>query len=553
MTGAAPASGVFISYRREDAAAYAGRLYDHLIASFGANRLFIDVDAIGPGVDFVERIDQALSSSTTMLVMIGPHWAGATTPDGRRRLDDPRDLVRREIASALDRGLLVIPVLVGAAQIPEVDDLPEDLVRLASRNAFRLDDVRWSADVESLTEMLVEGADGSRGSPRPAPALVLGLVISALLVGSVAVAIVQRSPASSPEPNSAVDASEGWIAFATGPNLFKGGGPAQLAEMRGNGQDLTALSERPSCCPTWSPDSSILAFEGVGGLYVMAPDGSGVRLLWGDHYEGWKQGMPGAFQITGSSTFEAAWSPNNGQLAFVVTSLAIVGRPDLEGVWIADVSGSTTQLVDKNDADDFGAPSWSPGGDAVAYVVSRGPVFELRVKEIRGRDTSVIKVRDPDLLTDSAWGPDGKIAVAITGAHGDSSVAVMNPDGTDERRVWLGDAGLIDDLSWSPDGSSLAFTFFANPSGSVLKTVSFAGPGDVLVGNPSSGTFTNLTESPADDLMPTWSPDGERIAFVSDRGDSYDVYVADVNGDRIELLLETGLDECFLAWGDPAA
>src|SRR5207344_107230 len=102
-------------------------------------------DAIAPGADFVERIDTALTRSRAMFVVIGPSWAAATDKTGRRRLDDPRDVVRREIAAALRHGILVVPVLVGGAPMPGEEDLPEDLASLATRNAVQLDDARWSS------------------------------------------------------------------------------------------------------------------------------------------------------------------------------------------------------------------------------------------------------------------------------------------------------------------------------------------------------------------------------------------------------------------------
>jgi hypothetical protein len=142
--------GVFISYRREDASGHAGRLYDNLVASIGKDRVFMDVDAIAPGADFVERIDTALSRSRAMFVVIGPRWAQATNRLGNRRLDEPRDVVRGEVAEALVRGILVIPVLVAGAVMPEEEELPEDVKALATRNAVQLDDVRWSSDVDRL-------------------------------------------------------------------------------------------------------------------------------------------------------------------------------------------------------------------------------------------------------------------------------------------------------------------------------------------------------------------------------------------------------------------
>jgi TIR domain len=88
--------GIFISYRRQDTGDFAGRLYDRLTHRFGQERVFIDVDAIEPGVDFAEAINQAVDTCEVLLAVIGPGWVTATSSDGRRRLDDPDDFVRLE-------------------------------------------------------------------------------------------------------------------------------------------------------------------------------------------------------------------------------------------------------------------------------------------------------------------------------------------------------------------------------------------------------------------------------------------------------------------------
>ena len=99
----AAASGrVFISYRRQETSGMAGRLYDRLAAHLGEDQVFMDVDTIAPGVDFAEVITQAVRSCEALLAVIGPHWLTATDQDGRRRLDDPHDLVRLEVAAALE-------------------------------------------------------------------------------------------------------------------------------------------------------------------------------------------------------------------------------------------------------------------------------------------------------------------------------------------------------------------------------------------------------------------------------------------------------------------
>jgi TIR domain/DnaJ C terminal domain len=148
-------SGIFISYRRADSEHAAGRLADALIREFGRDQVFMDVDAIEPGVDFVERIQQALAQCRVMLVVIGDEWLTATDSKGRRRLDIPDDHVRIEVATALKRrDVRVIPLLVARAEPPGSADLPEDLAPLARRNAIELSHNRWHQDVGRVLELL---------------------------------------------------------------------------------------------------------------------------------------------------------------------------------------------------------------------------------------------------------------------------------------------------------------------------------------------------------------------------------------------------------------
>src|SRR5436190_1612320 len=96
------AAKVFITYRREDSAAQAGRLYDAMVVRFGEGNVFMDVD-MAPGVDFVKRIHEAVAACQVLLVVIGPEWATVEDEQGRARLDDPEDFVRLEVETALRR------------------------------------------------------------------------------------------------------------------------------------------------------------------------------------------------------------------------------------------------------------------------------------------------------------------------------------------------------------------------------------------------------------------------------------------------------------------
>ena len=148
------AGGVFLSYRREESAPQAGRLYDHLSARFGESRVFMDVDSIGLGLDFAEVIEDAVSSCEVLLALIGPGWLAAADANGRRRLDSTTDYVRLEIQAALERRIRVVPVLLNGAELPEAGELPPELEPLTRRQALELDDASFRTKVARLVDQL---------------------------------------------------------------------------------------------------------------------------------------------------------------------------------------------------------------------------------------------------------------------------------------------------------------------------------------------------------------------------------------------------------------
>jgi hypothetical protein len=176
-------SQVFVSYRRQDAAGFAGRIHADLARRLGADTVFRDV-GIEPGVPYVEHINQLLGSCRVLLAVIGPEWATVTDRHGRRRLDDPEDLVRLEIEGALKRpDVEVIPVLVEGARMPERDQLPGSLIELRGRNAHEMSDRRWDYDLEVLATKL-ERVLGPEPEPDPEPTE--RRLFSALVVTAVA-------------------------------------------------------------------------------------------------------------------------------------------------------------------------------------------------------------------------------------------------------------------------------------------------------------------------------------------------------------------------------
>jgi hypothetical protein len=163
-------SGLFISYRRQDAAAYAGRLQDELATRYGRGQVFLDVADLLPGEDFASRLDAAISSADVILVVIGPQWLDAVDPYGRRRIDDPDDFIRSEVASALRLGKRVVPILVDGAQVPRQEALPDELRGLARRQAVVLTHENWRPTLQTLFQVLDPlFGPGGTASPPAAP------------------------------------------------------------------------------------------------------------------------------------------------------------------------------------------------------------------------------------------------------------------------------------------------------------------------------------------------------------------------------------------------
>jgi hypothetical protein len=152
-------SRIFISYRRQDSPGFAGRIADHLDRYFGEASVFRDVEAIEYGTDFVIAIDRAVTSCALLVVVIGNAWMTVKDAQGRRRLENEDDFVRLEVATALKRGIRVIPVLVQGASPPKAEELPADLQAIARRQAIEISDERFGDDMERLIRAVESGLE----------------------------------------------------------------------------------------------------------------------------------------------------------------------------------------------------------------------------------------------------------------------------------------------------------------------------------------------------------------------------------------------------------
>lgn len=206
----AAARKIFINYRRDDSRADAGRLYDRLHARY-PDRVFRDVGSLEPGVEWHEAIDRVLGSSDACIVVIGPHWLDVTDANGKRRIDDPRDTVRKEVSTALKSGMRVFPVLVGGAKMPAEESLPEELQALARRNALELSEQDFDEAVDKLAKAIertlgwTPKAKASTLSPRTAGVVAVAVII----VFAVTYGLVRNSSSSATTSNDATGSSLG--------------------------------------------------------------------------------------------------------------------------------------------------------------------------------------------------------------------------------------------------------------------------------------------------------------------------------------------------------
>jgi TIR domain/PAN domain len=177
---------IFINYRREDSNSTAGRLHDRLALAFGRETIFMDIDHIPAGVDFVEYLNSKLAACKVLLVVIGPNWLNAKDEAGQRRLDKPDDYVAIEIEAALVRDIRVIPILVDGAAIPKPSELPDSLKRLARRQGVEVRHNHFGRDVDALIGK-VSDALGSAAWRRPWRWMAAASATAALLLaGSMA-------------------------------------------------------------------------------------------------------------------------------------------------------------------------------------------------------------------------------------------------------------------------------------------------------------------------------------------------------------------------------
>jgi hypothetical protein len=196
------AADIFINYRGTDANYVPSLLFARLRQQFGQRRVFLDAVSIAPGDDYVERLLHGVRSSKVLLAVIGPQWLAANS-SGERLIDDPHDWIRRELVTAFEHGVTVIPVFTEDATPPRPDDLPADIAQLGRQQGLPLRRVRAADDMEAIVREVSRHVPARRNFLLGVAAAVVLIAAGATLPSLFTESDPQRSdPGTSPGPGT---------------------------------------------------------------------------------------------------------------------------------------------------------------------------------------------------------------------------------------------------------------------------------------------------------------------------------------------------------------
>lgn len=529
---------IFISYRREDSAYPAGWLYDRLSDRFGADQIFKDVDTLQPGDDFVDVITSAVGACDVLLAVIGPDWVTIADPQGRPRLFNAGDFVRLEIEAALNRKVLVIPLLVEGARMPSVTDVPPSLAPLVRRHALELTPGRFSRDAEDLIEVLQQAVS------RPP---------SAAATSAKPVAVVAAVPPPGPTPASktprAVPPKEPrtrrWalVAVAAVTAVALGWGALQLF---GNGTGALQGVDATSAT-TQAPSPSGTTTATAADLPRSAkPLGAGLMV--------WPQHSDAAVNIGLLDADGTVGKPLTSGTGPDISP--VVSRDRKTVIYLHNAPGGAVLRVvgaDGRGARDLftGMPPPCTGLRRPAWSVQ--DLLAMACPDTAGRhrlltfnlDGSGVKELDSGTLGDPSFSADGTRIVYwrnddTSPPLGDGGALYEVPidQSSAPKRLTDGENGMDNDPVCSPDGKWIAFRRQL-PTGKVIARIPTSG---------DENAAPELLTSKANDQDPSWSPDSKQIVFKRGPGDNGDLWLVNVADRSVSSVLDDDLPDTTPAW-----
>ena len=476
---------IAISYRRADSEAMTGRIFDRLIAHYGKEAIFRDIDDIPPGIDFRVHINQTLLKTHILLAIVGPQWVGMSSDGSADRIQEETDPVRVEVETALRRRVPLIPVLIGTTKMPSSDQLPPGLKDFAFRNAVKVDtgqdfDYHMDRLIRSMDAILEQepksppsretkpptapkpstpghqpepAAETPRkketGGRSPAPAPVAGAKAA---VAAMPVSFMPAMPAAADWRDALWPANQqgrmlrlaiaGAVAVLAVAALVVGlpGGSAsfgqRLLTLVGHAGAVNAVAFSPDgqMLVSGSTDKSVKVWDAGGGQLL--------RTLGGE----FGVVMSVAFTPNGkrivSGTFDRSvnvWDSNSGQLL-------LSARTDTGGSWNKVPSVSSIAI--------------SP--DSMRVVVGSGDWSVLLLSLVTGDQLAPFKTHNlehDDVVTSVAFFPNGK---AIVSASRDGTVKIWDADTGRIQRTLTDHGGPVLSVAVSPDGKRLAAAGFGS-------------------------------------------------------------------------------------------
>ena len=273
-----------------------------------------------------------------------------------------------------------------------------------------------------------------------------------------------------------------------------------------------------------------IAFSSMGNIYTMNTDGTNrIKLAQGSN---------------------PSWSPNGTKIVYSFGLGRF--RGDVKDIYIIDANGANRVNLTKGRHKRNGSPAWSPDGTKIAFTSYRDDNFEIYVMNADGTNLKNLTLHlDSD--TFPTWSPDGrKIAFesmqVAEGVLNHADIFVMDADGANRTNITQNPRAYNRTPSWSPDGSKITFAAVRD----VHRVDLWNSDLDIFVMNADGTNPVKLTEDARFNMFPSWSPDGERIAFARATHDDItdsDIYVMNADGTALVNLTQTpGVGECYPSW-----